>query len=31
MSSLLPLFLIAGTAVGVEIALTRFFAVASLV
>jgi len=29
MSSLLPLFLIAGTAVGVEIALTRFFAVAS--
>ena len=29
MLTLLPLFLIAGTAVGVEIALTRFFAVAS--
>jgi hypothetical protein len=29
MSSLIPLFLIAGAAVGVEIALTRFFAVAS--
>jgi hypothetical protein len=29
MRSLLPLFLIAGAAVGVEIALTRFFAVAS--
>ncbi|MFM7778148.1 MAG: hypothetical protein ACKPB8_05200, partial [Alphaproteobacteria bacterium] len=29
MLTLLPLFLIAATAVGVEIALTRFFAVAS--
>lgn len=29
MQSLIPLFLIAGAAVGVEIALTRFFAVAS--
>jgi len=29
MNSLVPLFLIAGAAVGVEIALTRFFAVAS--
>lgn len=29
MTSLIPLFLIAGAAVGVEIALTRFFAVAS--
>ncbi len=29
MTSLMPLFLIAGAAVGVEIALTRFFAVAS--
>jgi len=29
MASLVPLFLIAGAAVGVEIALTRFFAVAS--